>query len=123
MQLTNISKSKIIGLGEMSILPGQTIDIPKEFEKNSAIEIYKSVGIAIVSGTPTKDDDKDDAKDKDSTVKKEDKEALRKKRLASLNGISDEDLAKLAEELEIKSSDCVDTADMLKKVRTALYKS
>ena len=47
---------------------------------------------------------------------------IRKNRLASLKNISDEDLAKLAEELEINPADCIDSADMLKKVRAALSK-
>ena len=52
----------------------------------------------------------------------EDAEALRQARLASLNGISEEDLGRLANEIGINPADCKDQADVLKKVKAALKK-
>lgn len=43
-------------------------------------------------------------------------------RLASLEGISEEALARLANELGINYAKCKDQADVLKKVRAALEK-
>lgn len=120
MKLKNISNSKIIGLGDISVFPGQTLDVPKGFIGNPALNLYKELGLAVIT---------EDTEDVETTKqKKEDKgnfdkeEELRKARLASLKGISDENLAKLADELEINRAECVDTADMLKKVKVALRK-
>ena len=52
----------------------------------------------------------------------EEAEALRQSRLASLEGISEEDLGKLANELGINPAECKDQADVLKKVKAALKK-
>ena len=53
---------------------------------------------------------------------REEAEDLRQARLASLNGISEEALGRLAVELGINPADCKDQADVLKKVKAALKK-
>lgn len=133
MELVNISKSKIIGIGGISVLPGMTVKVPKGFETNPALKMYKDVGLAIivedsvvedsvVENSVVENSDNADSSTENSIVDKDDAEKIRKNRLASLKNISDEDLAKLAEELEINPADCIDSADMLKKVRAALSK-
>ncbi len=128
MELVNISKSKIIGIGGISVLPGMTVKVPKGFETNPALKMYKDVGLAIivedsvVENSVVENSDNADNSTENSIVDKDDAEKIRKNRLASLKNISDEDLAKLAEELEINPADCIDSADMLKKVRAALSK-
>lgn len=123
MELVNISKSKIIGIGGISALPGMTVKVPKGFETNPALKMYKDVGLAIiVEDSVVENSDNADSSTENSIVDKDDAEKIRKNRLASLKNISDEDLAKLAEELEINPADCIDSADMLKKVRAALSK-
>lgn len=128
MELVNISKSKIIGIGGISVLPGMTVKVPKGFETNPALKMYKDVGLAIivedsvVENSVVENSDIADGSTGNSIVDKDDAEKIRKNRLASLKNISDEDLAKLAEELEVNPADCIDSADMLKKVRAALSK-
>lgn len=128
MELVNISKSKIIGIGGISVLPGMTVKVPKGFETNPALKMYKDVGLAIivedsvVENSVVENSDNADGSTGNSIVDKDDAEKIRKNRLASLKNISDEDLAKLAEELEVNPADCIDSADMLKKVRAALSK-
>lgn len=125
MKGRNVS-NKAVGFGEVIILPGETKDIPVEYEKNPVMEYYKQNGILKISGEAT-------AKEKTpeqivaeklaaEKKEKEEAEALRQKRLASLEGISDEELAKLADELEINMAECKDNADILKKVKAALKK-
>lgn len=134
MELVNISKSKIIGIGGTSVFPGMTIKVPKGFETNPVLKTYKDAGMAIivedsvvensdiVKDSVVENSDIADGSTGNSIVDKDDAEKIRKNRLASLKNISDEDLAKLAEELEVNPADCIDSADMLKKVRAALSK-
>lgn len=125
MKGKNVS-NKAVGFGEVIILPGELKDIPVEYEKNPVLEYYKRNGILKISGESTAKEktpeqieaEKLAAKQKE----KEEAEALRQERLASLEGISDEDLAKLADELGINMADCKDNADILKKVKAALKK-
>lgn len=125
MKGRNVS-NKAVGFGEVIILPGETKDIPVEYEKNPVMEYYKQNGILKISGEATvkeKTPEQIEAEKLAAEKKeKEEAEALRQKRLASLEGISDEDLAKLADELEINMAECKDNADILKKVKAALKK-
>lgn len=123
MKFENTS-SKIIGLGKVTILPGKTEEIPKEFEKNPILKFYAEKGMAKITGSaskPTKTPEQV-AAEKAAAEKKaaEEAEALRQARLASLDGISEEDLGKLATELGINLAECKDQADVLKKVKAAL---
>lgn len=125
MKGRNVS-NKAVGFGEVIILPGETKDIPVEYEKNPVMEYYKKNGILKITGEFTTEEKTPEqiAEEKLAAEKKvkEEAEALRQKRLASLEGISDEDLAKLADELEINMAECKDNADILKKVKAALRK-
>lgn len=117
MKITNKS-NKVIGIGSLTLLPNATEDIPKELEGHSSLELYKSVGLVEITGKKTAVPVAADAKAEDNAA--EDAEALRKARMASLKGISEEDLAKLADELGINPAECKDQADVLKKVKAAL---
>ena len=124
MKIRNIG-SKIIGIGEESVLPGEVKEVPKAFERSPILEVYKEIGMAEIMTDPavasateqkanapvTEKDDLDDA-----AVA----EALRQARLASLKGITDEALGSLAVELGINPAECKDQADVLKKVKAAL---
>lgn len=124
MKIENISEGKIIGIGDVTVLPGETKVVPKEYETNPVLEIYKAMGVAKISGTPTKAGSDGADADKEAAAKKaaEEAEALRQARLASLEGITEEALASLANELGINPADCKDQADVLKKVKAALKK-
>ena len=126
MLFENISKSKVIGIGGETILPGESRTIPKEYENSPVLKIYERKGFARMSGSvlspiPEKTVEEQKAeKDAADTLAAENAEALRKARLASLKGIGEEALGRLAEELGIHPPDCKDSADMLKKVKNAL---
>lgn len=125
MKLENIGR-KIIGIGEVTILPGETREIPEAYQTSPVLEIYKKCGMARITGEPSVSGKTEEelAREKEEEEKKkaEDAENLRQMRLASLEGISEEDLAKLANELGINYAKCKDQADVLKKVRAALEK-
>lgn len=125
MKGKNVS-SKAVGFGEVIILPGEMKDIPVEYEKNPILEYYKRNGILKISGEATVEEKTTEQIEAEKLAaeqkEKEEAEALRQKRLASLEGISVEDLAKLANELEINMAECKDNADILKKVKAALRK-
>lgn len=126
MKIENISDGKIIGIGDVTVLPGEVKDIPKAYETSPILEVYKKCGLAKIAGkasAPVKTD-KEIAAEKAAAAKKaaDEAEALRQARLKSLDGISEEDLGKLANELGINPAECKDQADVLKKVKAALKK-
>lgn len=126
MKIENISSGKIIGIGEVSILPGETKEIPEAYESSPILEVYRREGFARIIGKPGQKQKTDEeiAAEKAVAEKKaaEDAETLRQTRLASLEGISEESLGKLANELGINPASCKDQADVLKKVKAALKK-
>ncbi len=141
MRIENISDGKIIGVGSVTVLPGETKEIPQAYETSPILEVYKQMGMVKIIGKSsgrgmTKAEA--DALAAEEAAKKAaaeaakkaaaekqaraDAEALRKARLAALNGIGEEDLGRMANELGINPADCKDQADVLKKVRAALKK-
>ena len=124
MKIRNIG-SKIIGIGEETVLPGEVKEVPKAFERSPILEVYKEIGMAeimtdpaVASATEQKASDPVTENEKaDDAVAAE---ALRQARLASLKGISEEDLGSLAITLGINPAECKDQADVLKKVKAAL---
>ena len=125
MKIENIG-SKIIGIGEVTVLPGETKEIPKAYEKSPVLEVYKKAKMAVITGKPSKQEKSAEqiADEKAKAEKKaaEEAEKLRQARLASLEGISEEELGKLANELGINPAECKDQEDVLKKVKAALKK-
>lgn len=124
MKIRNIG-SKIIGIGEETVLPGEVKEVPKAFERSPILEVYKEIGMAEIITDPVIEHvaepkmnnpvtEKDDLEDAVAA------EALRQARLASLKGITDEALGSLAVELGINPAECKDQADVLKKVKAAL---
>ena len=126
IQICNTSQGKIIGIGDVTVLPGETKDIPEEYETSPILEVYKLTGMARIIGEPSKKAKtaEEVAEEKESKKKRSEEEAekLRQARLASLDGISGEGLAKLAEELGINMAECRTPANVLKKVKAALKK-
>ena len=125
IKMTNLSE-KVIGVGEVTVLPGETKEVPVAFETSPILEVYKNMGLVSLSGKPTaaskaaaeKKADEDEAK-----AEAEAKAAAEKKaKLDSLKDASDEDVATLAQELGINPADCKDLADVRKKVKAALSK-
>ena len=126
LRIENISKGKIIGIGPESILPGESKTVSDEYAKHPAIKFYVKKGFARIESVPDEPGQsgtdaavKPDSEE-DEAAQKEAAEMLRKARLASLKGISDEALGKLAQDLGINPAECKDNADVLKKVKAAL---
>lgn len=125
LKVENLS-TRPIGIGEVNVLPGETQAVPTEYEHNPILEIYKKLGFIKVSGkAETKEPTAEDiasAQAAEEAKAQIEAEELRKQRLASLDGISEEDLGKLANELGINLAACKNQADVLKKVKSALRK-
>jgi len=125
--ITNISNSKIVTIGDTVLLPGQTKAVPEQFEKSQILKIYRDLGFCLISDAPVVAGftaPAAEATEKENTVSEaEVAENLRKARLASLKGISEEGLGSLARELGINPADCRDQKDVLAKVRGALKKA
>lgn len=49
MKLENIGR-KIIGIGEVTILPGETREIPEAYQTSPILEVYKNCGMARITG-------------------------------------------------------------------------
>ena len=106
IKMTNLSE-KVIGVGEATVLPGETKEVPRAFETSPILEVYKNMGLVSLSGKPTV-----------ATKAVAEKKA----KLDSLKDASDEDVAALAQELGINPAECKDLADVRKKVKAALSK-
>nr|DAN80004.1 MAG TPA: HeH/LEM domain [Caudoviricetes sp.]DAO80795.1 MAG TPA: HeH/LEM domain [Caudoviricetes sp.] len=123
MKIRNISDGKIIGIGEVTILPGESADIAREFESSPILDTYKKIGFIEIMGKPSREKDTKASENLEDKKRESDSaETLRLARLASLENISDEELGKLANELGINLASCKDQADVLKKVKAALKK-
>lgn len=130
MKITNISEGKIFNVGDVTVLPGETKEVPAAYETNPTLAIYESMGIAKIIGKPGKQvkDPEQAAAEKAAAEKAAaekaaaEAEELRKARLATVDKLNEEELGKLANELGINPADCKDQADVLKKVKTALKK-
>lgn len=116
VKLKNISE-KIIGVGDVIILPEETKEVPAVFERSPILEIYKEIGLVTMSGKPTSE-----VVVTETTEAEGMSDADKKTKLDSLKDASDEDVASLAKELGINPADCKDLADVRKKVKAALSK-
>ncbi len=52
MKIENTSNGKIIGIGEVSILPGEMKEIPEAYETSPILEVYQKQGFAKITGKP-----------------------------------------------------------------------
>ncbi len=130
VKMTNTSE-KVIGIGDVTVLPGETAEVPSAFETSSILEVYKNMGFITLSGKPKAQAEADrkaaeqakaEAAAKAEADAKAQAEADRKAKLASLKDATDEDVAALARELGINQAECKDLADVRKKVKAALSK-
>lgn len=128
LKMTNTS-AKVIGIGDVTVLPGETKEVPSAYESSPILEVYKSMGFVILSGktkaqaeTDKKAADEKAAAEKAASDAAAQAEADRKAKLASLKDATDEEVAALAKELGINPAECKDLADVRKKVKAALSK-
>lgn len=124
MKIKNIS-NKIIGIGDVTVLPGESKEVPKPYETSPILAVYKESGMAEISNPSisgkTAEQQVVEEAEKEKKIAQEE-ETLRQARLASLEGISPEALGTLANELGINPAECKDQTDILKKVKAVLKK-
>lgn len=122
MKIKNIS-NKIIGIGDVTVLPGESKEVPKPYETSPILAVYKESGMAEISNPSisgkTAEQQVVEQADKEKKIAQEE-ETLRQARLASLEGISQEALGTLANELGINPAESKDQSDVLKKVKATL---
>lgn len=125
IKMTNLSE-KVIGVGEVTVLPGETKEVPIAFETSPILEVYKNMGLVSLSGkstAATKAAAEKKAEEDKAKAEAEAKAAAEKKaKLDGLKDASDEEVAVLAQELGINPAECKDLADVHKKVKAALSK-
>lgn len=125
IKMTNLSE-KVIGVGEVTVLPGETKEVPRAFETSPILEVYKNMGLVSLSGkstAATKAAAEKKAEEDKAKSEAEAKAAAEKKaKLDGLKDASDEEVAALAQELGINPAECKDLADVRKKVKAALSK-
>lgn len=125
IKMTNLSE-KVIGVGEVTVLPGGTKEVPIAFETSPILEVYKNMGLVSLSGkstAATKAAAEKKAEEDKAKAEAEAKAAAEKKaKLDGLKDASDEEVAVLAQELGINPAECKDLADVRKKVKAALSK-
>ena len=125
IKMTNLSE-KVIGVGEVTVLPGETKEVPRAFETSPILEVYKNMGLVSLSGKPTaatKAAAEKKAEEDKAKAEAEAKAAAEKKaKLDGLKDASDEEVAALAQELGINPAECKDLTDVRKKVKAALSK-
>ena len=125
IKMINLSE-KVIGVGEATVLPGETKEVPRAFETSPILEVYKNMGLVSLSGKPTAATkavaEKKAEEDKAKAEAEAKATAEKKAKLDSLKDASDEDVAALAQELGINPAECKDLADVRKKVKAALSK-
>ena len=125
IKMTNLSEN-VIGVGEVTVLPGETKEVPLAFEPSPILEVYKNMGLVSLSGkstAATKAAAEKKAEEDKAKAEAEAKAAAEKKaKLDSLKAASDEEVAALAQELGINPAECKDLADVRKKVKAALSK-
>lgn len=132
VKMTNTSE-KVIGVGNVTVLPGETKEVPFAFETSPILEVYKNLGLITLTGkskAAAKAEAEKKAEEEKATQEAEKAaaeaaakaEAERKAKLESLKDASDEDVAALAKELGINPAECKDQADVRKKVKAALSK-
>ena len=120
MKLTNLSE-KVIGVGTVTVLPGETKEVPADFETSPILEVYKKIGLVSLSGTSTKK--AETVQVEKAVVESEtSEEDAKKAKLETVKSGTDEEVAAIAKELGINPADCKDQADVRKKVKAALNK-
>lgn len=130
MKMTNTSE-KVIGVGTMPVLPGQTVEVPSDYEGNPTLEAYKKMGLITLSGkaaakAEANAEEKAEEKSEETSETEDDAaakaEAEKQAKIAALKDASDEEVAAMAKELGINPAECKNLADVRKKVKAALSK-
>lgn len=128
MKVKNL-QARVIGIGDVTILPDQEKEIPKKYEKNPALADYEALGFISITRDPApKPAEKTEKPEKKAEpAVKRDQHADAKTRKSQLlkevnDNVSEERLAAIAKELGINMATVKSQAGLLKKVKTELSK-
>ena len=121
VKVKNISQ-KIIGIGEMTVLPGESRVVPDSYAKNPSLMIYKASGYISVSGSADAKDDKAETPKKEDGNGEDAIKELRASQLKALSKMGEDEIGKLANELGINPADCKDDKALKDKVKAELTK-
>lgn len=119
IKVENTTDGKIIGIGDVTILPGETKVIPTAFEKSPILEIYKKAGQIKVTGKPSCDEVTIEEIAVEKAVEAT-AEAINEEATEAV--LTDEEAAQKAMELGINPADCKTQEDVKKKVKAATKK-
>lgn len=126
MKVRNKS-NKIIGIGEVNVLPDAVCVVPEKYENSIVIETYERLGfIEIVEAAKAKTEaeaaEEQRALEENRKADELAKAEERKVRLAAVDAMDEEALASLAIEVGVNPAECKDITDVKKKVKAALKK-
>lgn len=126
MKIKNTS-NKIIGIGEVSVLPDSVVTVPEAFENSAVLEVYRKLGFIQIIEKARKKTAAEEAAEKVVKAEKAKadaaaKTAAKQARIAAVDSMNEEELAAVAIEMGVNPAECKDVADIRKKVKAALKK-
>ncbi len=132
VSVKNISDGKIVGIGEVVVLPGETKAVGDEYAHSASLKAYEDAGFISIIGdakeAPRGYTETTEASTEEVTPDNTDDDSedaileLRKSQIKALPKMNEEEVGKIAKELGINPADCKDAADVKKKVKAELTK-
>ena len=115
MYIKNITDGKVIGIGDVYVLPGETREVPTAYEKSIALDAYEKLGMAKVIGKAKKEvKEEKHVENPHKVIEDEETEGY------NVDAMSDEELAEKAIELGINPASCKDVKALRTKVKRML---
>lgn len=115
MYIKNITDGKVIGIGDVYVLPGETREVPIAYEESIALDAYEKLGMAKVIGKAKKEvKEGKPTEDPHKVIEDEETEGY------NVDAMSDEELAEKAIELGINPASCKDVKALRTKVKRML---
>ena len=116
MYIKNITDGKVIGIGNVYVLPGETREVPTAYERSIALDAYEKLGMAKIIGKAKKEVKvAKPAEDlHNEAIENEEPEVY------DVESMSDEELAEKAIELGINPASCKDEKALRAKVKKQL---
>lgn len=108
LKIENTSDGKIIGIGEVTVLPGEVATVPEAYEHNPILEVYKRTGMAKITGKMTSSETTPEEKAIEKAVETATAEVSEE--------MTDEEAAKEANALGLNPAEAISQADVKKKV-------
>ena len=117
MYIKNITDGKVIGIGDVYVLPGETREVPTAYEKSIALEAYEKMGMAKIVGKPKKEAKAGKPADESHNAIEEEETETEG---YNVDTMSDEELAEKAIQLGINPASCKDVKALRTKVKRML---